>query len=116
MSQKRREFLKSLGLASVGLTLPFSVTDAKPAPLISSNDFSPVALNGTVSSQGRGIQSVAVTDGSNVVLTDLQGNYVLQSNSIAEFVYISLPRGYAFPHAKGMTRFFRKIEGEKRTF
>ncbi|QCR24689.1 calcineurin-like phosphoesterase family protein [Pontibacter sp. SGAir0037] len=116
MSQQRRTFLKSLGLAGVGLTLSPAVLQAKPKKSANGKDLSAVALSGKVASAGKGIAGVAVTDGINIVLTDSKGNYELESNATAEFVYISIPRGYAFTNEKGITRFFKKIEAAKGRF
>lgn len=115
MTQKRRTFLKTLGLAGFGLGLNIKFTEATPQSLmvqdtgIRQKDLSPVSLSGRVRSGGKGIAGVAVTDGINVTLTDVKGAYTLASNGTAEFVYISIPRGYEFPSEKGITRFYKKI-------
>ncbi|WP_161888230.1 calcineurin-like phosphoesterase C-terminal domain-containing protein [Pontibacter russatus] len=110
MSQKRRTFLKSLGLAGLaGFT--FSVNDLQAAPeaAAKAGGVSAVRLSGKVLSQGRGVPGVAVTDGMNVTLTDAKGSYALESNATAEFVYISVPRGYAFENENGIARFYQSI-------
>ncbi|MGZ5190224.1 MAG: calcineurin-like phosphoesterase C-terminal domain-containing protein, partial [Flavisolibacter sp.] len=61
---------------------------------------------GKVLSNGKGIAGVAVTDGKHVVLTDKTGNYELPFSETAEFVYISVPSGYAFPVNKGIANFY----------
>ena len=58
-------------------------------------------ISGCVSSQGRGLASVAVTDGSNIVLTDSMGRYSLATLSLSQFVYITTPSGYDVPVASG---------------
>ncbi|HEX8507763.1 MAG TPA: calcineurin-like phosphoesterase family protein, partial [Hymenobacter sp.] len=113
MSQQRRTFLKSLGLASVGMTLDVSLLSAQPkvapTPPAKGKDLSAVSLSGKVHAQGQGLAGVAVTDGINITLTDPKGNYTLASNATAEFVYLTVPRGYEFPHEKGIAQFHRKI-------
>ena len=58
-------------------------------------------ISGCVSSQGRGLAGVAVTDGSNIVLTDSMGRYTLATLSLSQFVYITTPSGYDVPVASG---------------
>ena len=58
-------------------------------------------ISGCVSSQDRGLAGVAVTDGSNIVLTDSVGRYSLATLSLSQFVYITTPSGYDVPVASG---------------
>ncbi|PTX22690.1 3',5'-cyclic AMP phosphodiesterase CpdA [Pontibacter mucosus] len=116
MFQKRRSFLKSLGLAGLGLTLTPGALQASPKQPANGQDFSPVTLSGRVQSGGKGVAGVAVTDGYNVVLTDAGGKYELQSNATADFVYLSTPRGYEFSNQNGITRFYKRIEASRRRF
>jgi hypothetical protein len=116
MSQKRRTFLKSLGLAGVGLTLSSGVLQAEPKMPAKGKDLSLVSLSGKVHSGGKGIAGVAVTDGYNVVLTDGKGRYELQSNATAAFVYISTPRGYDFTNENGIARFYKRIVANRGRF
>ena len=58
-------------------------------------------ISGCVSSQGRGLAGVDVTDGSNIVLTDSMGRYSLATLSLSQFVYITTPSGYDVPVASG---------------
>jgi len=116
--QNRRSFLRTLGFTGAGLVLGSTpgaaqtekVTQDKP------RDLSSITLTGIVRSNGKGIENVAVTDGINVTFTNPKGNYKLISNATAEFVYISIPKGYAFPHTKGITSFYKKITPAKGTF
>jgi hypothetical protein len=110
MSQKRRSFLKSLGLAGVTLGLGVKGVDAMPARSTNFKDLSALQLEGKVVSAGKGVAGVAVTDGNNVTVTDSKGNYRLNSNATADFVYISTPKGYAFTTDKGISRFYKRIE------
>jgi hypothetical protein len=75
-----------------------------------------IKLSGAVHDYGKGVAGVAVTDGSRVTYTDAKGNYSLESNGLAEFVYISIPSGYAFNHQKGITNFFYRIQPKNGVF
>ncbi|WP_026464103.1 calcineurin-like phosphoesterase C-terminal domain-containing protein [Adhaeribacter aquaticus] len=107
----RRKFLQSLGKVGLGLGLPISAVQAKTSNRlqVQKYDLTPILIKGKVHQNGKGISGVAVTDGYNVVLTDKAGHYVLDSNATAEFVYISIPRGYEFSNQKGMTSFFKPL-------
>lgn len=105
----RRNFLKNLGFTGPLLTMPSALLQAKPFAKRENIDLSPLTLKGKVHSQGKGIAGVAVTDGINITQTDRNGQYELQSNATAAFVYISVPSGYAFPADKGIAAFYRPI-------
>ncbi|MGY2134634.1 calcineurin-like phosphoesterase C-terminal domain-containing protein [Hymenobacter sp. HD11105] len=117
MSQLRRTFLKSIGLAGLGVTLDWNTGLASPkAPRALGEENTITTLSGKVHAQGQGIAGVAVTDGLRVTLTDAKGQYSLESSGAAEFVYISVPRGYEFPHEHGMARFYRRKEAVRGRF
>lgn len=118
MFQKRRSFLKSLGLAGVGLTLtPGTALQAKPTTAKpGQKDLSAVTLSGKVHAGGKGIAGVSITDGINITQTDSSGRYELASNATAEFVYISVPRGYEFTHQNSVTRFYQRIQPSRGRF
>ncbi len=102
----RRLFLRNIGLAGAALSMPFVSRGA--------SDFSvPVlTLRGKVTSEGKGIAGVAVTDGRNITLTQKDGSYELLSDRTAGFVYISVPSGYEFTTQKGCVRFYRPLTAE----
>jgi hypothetical protein len=118
MSQQRRTFLKSIGLAGLGVTLDVNLGLAQPkaTAAAASPETAVATLSGKVHAGGQGLAGVAVTDGLSVVLTDAKGQYTLDSNGATEFVYISVPRGYEFPHEQGVARFYRKKEPVKGRF
>ncbi|GAB3830325.1 calcineurin-like phosphoesterase C-terminal domain-containing protein [Hymenobacter jeollabukensis] len=117
LQQPRRSFLKSIGLAGLGFTLTPGLTLARPsATALAAPDLSLQQLSGRVHAGGQGLAGVAVTDGISVVVTDAKGNYALTSPATAEFVYISVPRGYAIPHEQGVARFYRRKEAAKGRF
>lgn len=49
---------------------------------------------GQVTCEGRPVADVVVSDGYNCVTTDAAGNYVLDKNDRANFIFISTPAGY----------------------
>ncbi len=53
-------------------------------------------ISGRVTSNGKGIAGVVVSDGFNVVRTDKDGNYTIEINALAKFVWLSTPSGYEF--------------------
>lgn len=105
----RRSFLKNLGFTGPLLTMPGALLQAKPFAKRNNTDLSAITLKGKVHSKGKGIAGVSVTDGINISQTDKNGQYELESNATAAFVYISVPSGYAFPEKKGIAAFYRPI-------
>jgi hypothetical protein len=106
----RRNFLRNIGITGSLLTLPSALLQAKPSIRRGRKDLSGITLRGKVHSRGKGIAGVAVTDGINITQTDKNGLYELASNATAEFVYISVPRGYAFPEKKGIAAFYQPVK------
>lgn len=105
----RRDFLKNAGLTGSLFALP-SLLKAQPDTKTAGGvDLSVITLKGKVQSQGSGIAGVSVTDGINITQTDRSGRYELKSNATAEFVYISLPAGYAIPEEKGIAAFYKPV-------
>ncbi|MBK0378736.1 calcineurin-like phosphoesterase C-terminal domain-containing protein [Mucilaginibacter sp. SD-g] len=111
----RRDFIKNLGLTGAALTAPCAVINASPV-ISEKPGVANITLKGRIHHNGSGIAGVAVTDGMNITLSDKSGNYTLLSNKAAEFVYISVPAGYAFPHQKGIADFYKKIDSSKSTY
>lgn len=110
---QRRSFLKNLGLISAFTGLPATGILAQEKQKSGKRDITTLTLTGRVRSQGKGIAGVAVTDGINVTTTGSDGRYELLSNRSAEFVYISIPAGYAFPEEGGMAQFYKRIDAGK---
>ncbi|SHF71765.1 Calcineurin-like phosphoesterase [Mariniphaga anaerophila] len=63
-------------------------------------------VSGQVAENGAGIEGVVVSDGFETTLTDGSGNYRLEVNSEAEFIFISVPSGYKFPNENGVAKFY----------
>ncbi|RZK59316.1 MAG: metallophosphoesterase, partial [Pedobacter sp.] len=85
----RRSFIKQGGLLATTLfvslkSYPFSLLDADNK------------IAGRITSKGKGIANVVVSDGFNVVKTDKNGNYTIEINALAKFVWLSTPAGYEF--------------------
>ncbi|WP_160717594.1 calcineurin-like phosphoesterase C-terminal domain-containing protein [Chitinophaga solisilvae] len=105
----RRNFLKNLSLAGPLAAMPSALLQAQPEIRSGNIDLTVITLKGKVQSQGKGIAGVAVTDGINITQTDKNGQYTLQSNATASFVYISVPAGYAIPAEKHIAAFYRPL-------
>ena len=112
----RRNFLRNFGLAGAVLTVHPSLAETTVRPTGGRKDLASLVLKGRVHSNGAGIAGVAVTDGFNVTSTSQSGYYELLSNNTAEFVYISVPRGYAFPMDKGIAKFYAPVTRKEGNF
>lgn len=67
-------------------------------------------LKGKVTDQqGKALQGVMVTDGTNCVFTNAKGRYLLESTNAAAFVYITVPAGYEIPVTDYLANFYQKI-------
>ena len=107
----RRKFLQSLGLVSLGTALPLSAAEAQHKAKAVDQPFNlnPITIKGSVHHNNKGLAGIPVTDGYNIVLTDKAGKYTLNTNATADFVYLTIPRGYDIPHEKGIAQFFKPI-------
>lgn len=103
---QRRNFLKSMSLVSAWFGTPAIVSKAAGDKSTSAGE---LILQGKVQSNRKGIAGVVVTDGRSVVVTDKNGQYKFNSYEEAEFVYISIPSGYAFPTNNGVAAFYAPI-------
>ncbi len=65
---------------------------------------------GTVSCAGKGLEGVLVTDGINFCKTDRNGNYSLQPDLAASFIYITSPSGYNVPVENSVPKFYRRLD------
>jgi len=105
----RRHFLRNISFVSAGVVLPAQALFARffriRQPLVT----------GRLTSKGKPIVGVGITDGYDIVLTNVNGEYTLQPHSNAQFVYIILPPHYQFPHQQGIASFYRVIDGAANT-
>lgn len=113
---ERRDFIRNISLAGGMFALPEAVTTPALALDVPGKDLSTLVLKGRIHSNGKAIAGVAVTDGINIAVSDKDGKYELLSNNSAEFVYLSIPAGYAFENNKGIASFYRPIAGKKDFF
>lgn len=65
-------------------------------------------VSGRVTSKGKGIANVVISDGYSVVQTDKSGSYQIQLNELARFVWISTPSGYEFNTESSIARHYYK--------
>lgn len=69
-----------------------------------------VTIMGTVrSSDGTGLKGIVVSDGTEVVLTDENGEYRIRSNKSNGFVFVSIPGNYTVPTDGNRPQFFRNL-------
>lgn len=74
-----------------------------------------ITVKGKVTSQGKALPSVQITDGKTIVLTDKHGNFSLETSDKSEYVYYSLPSGYETPVVNGIPVFFKKINQNQKS-
>lgn len=111
----RRNFLKAAGLLSAAFAAPAALAEVQTRE-INAKSLSTTLLKGRVNSKGKGIAGVSVSDGINVSRTNSDGRYELLSNKTTQFVYISVPAGYEFPHTNSIAEFFKTIDHSEKTF
>ncbi|MVN92144.1 calcineurin-like phosphoesterase C-terminal domain-containing protein [Mucilaginibacter aquatilis] len=77
----------------------------------------PAAVTGKVTANGKPLANVLISDGFSIVPTGADGSYQLTPAPKAEFVFISIPSGYEFPHEKFIARHYRRLsEGNNLNF
>jgi hypothetical protein len=112
---KRREFIKSLGLTSaawLGMGDTVFAGIQKELPVLGPPAvFNVIRIKGRVSSGGKGLPGVVVSDGRLVVQTNTSGEFELISGNDRDFVFVSLPAGFEIPKlANGSASFFQRID------
>ena len=70
---------------------------------------------GTVSCGGAGVPGVLVTDGINIVQTDADGSYSLQSDKKWNYVFVILPSGYEAPVNGVLPQIWKPLSGNADT-
>ncbi len=100
----RRDFIKNLGLLGVATATPTAILHASEKSDIENT------VKGRVKSLNNGIANVQVTDGYTVVLTNAKGDFSIDVNKSARFVYITLPSGYQIPVENGVAQFYKPID------
>lgn len=67
-------------------------------------------LTGRVTSEGKPVAGVPVTDGTQFVTTDASGRYAMMSDTASKHVYITLPAGYEVPVQDGVPVLYADIK------
>ena len=67
-------------------------------------------VKGKVKCGGAAVSGVAVSDGVNVVKTDVNGHYSINVADDSRFVFISTPAGYESPVSDGTCVFYKSLE------
>ncbi|MFT3823012.1 MAG: calcineurin-like phosphoesterase family protein [Chitinophagaceae bacterium] len=104
---KRRVFLRQVALLSGGVVLA-----GKSA--LASVKRKDKNIQGRVTSKGKPLAGVVVSDGFSVVLTDKKGRYEFPYNETAKSVFVSIPSGYEFPHDKNVAGCYKVLGSDKK--
>lgn len=99
----RRHFLQQAALLAGAAVLP-----TRPWAQALPRLWQPL-VKGRISSRGKGLAGIAISDGYQIVQTNQRGEYELQPHSNAQFVFPVWPAGYQFPHQQGIASFYRSI-------
>lgn len=103
---------KSIFLTMALMPLAAAAIDLPELPDKAGND-----IKGYVHDGERGLPGVLVTDGYTITTTSSDGSYYLASNAQADFVYYTLPSGYAPSQTDGVVmKFYRPIDRTGGTF
>jgi hypothetical protein len=101
---KRKEFLgyiaKSAGFVFVSTNFPA----AKYLP------GSDKEVKGVITSNGKGVKDVVVSDGYTVVQTDKKGHFEIEPNAASKAIFISTPAGYEFISKNSITRHYTLVK------
>lgn len=75
----------------------------------------PANVFGKVTCNGTGVKDVLVSDGIDIVKTDDNGNYRLQSDKKWKMVFMTIPSGYEAPLDGILPRFWKELEADANT-
>ena len=75
----------------------------------------PANVFGKVTCNGNGVKDVLVSDGIDIVKTDANGNYRLQSDKKWKMVFMTIPSGYEAPLEGILPRFWKELEADANT-
>jgi len=107
----RRQFLRTTAGAGLGLALAEKLIADPIRPL----DLTPrrrsfFTVRGSVTSKGKGLGNVVVSDGVSVVATEPDGSFSFAADSGSRFVFLSMPPGYDIPVSPlGTAAFFKEL-------
>ena len=68
-------------------------------------------VNGKVSSEGKALKNVVVTDGKSTTITNADGDYSLNVSPHSIFVYVSTPSGYLPQDNLNVPTFYQQLNG-----
>lgn len=104
-TMNRRSFIQKGGLLATTLFVS-----------LKSHSFSFLAgdkkITGKITSKGKGVANVVVSDGYNVVQTDKSGVYNFEVHELARFIWISTPAGYEFTTDSFLAKYYEKPEAK----
>ncbi|MEJ7826570.1 MAG: calcineurin-like phosphoesterase family protein [Segetibacter sp.] len=103
---QRRTFLQKLLWIIGGITAASACT--KRSGTLGSDG---KLVKGKVTSQGKGLANVILSDGFSVVNTGSDGSYQITLGANSEHIFVSIPSGYAFPHEKNIARHYKEVAG-----
>ncbi len=101
---KRRKFIETGAFITGGLFL----TRCSASSVLTSNKN---RVKGKVTSGGKGLENVVVSDGYSVLQTNKRGNFEFEVNPLATTIFISTPSGYEFIHSNFVSRHYRLLSG-----
>lgn len=73
-------------------------------------------VKGYVKSGNQGLGEVLVTDGYSFTVTDNKGNYAIELNEKADFVYILTPKGYVADFSSGVPQFYLPVDKARKEY
>jgi 3',5'-cyclic AMP phosphodiesterase CpdA len=74
-----------------------------------------ILVTGKVTGSGKTLSGVQITDGTNIIETDKNGNYSLEVVQGNSFVYYTLPKDYESPIVEGIPVFFSRLNKDLKT-
>jgi len=73
-------------------------------------------IRGQVKAGNKGLSHVVITDGINFTQTDTKGNFLLDTDQEARFVYLLTPDGYVADYRSGTPEFYLPLDPEKEDY
>jgi hypothetical protein len=108
-SMNRKLFLKNLFFLTGGI---LAGADSLQAAIYRK----PRKIHGRVRSGSKGIANVVVSDGFSVVATDRKGRYEITTHGSAQFITVSIPAGFQFPHESSIARCYQQLSSENNVY
>lgn len=73
-----------------------------------------IKVSGSITGGGKALVDVPVTDGVNIVYTNKQGRYSIQTSLDTKYIYYTLPSGYDSPTKDGLPVFYASPDLSKK--